>query len=153
MNRANAFLLIASPSENHEGKRISALTMAKRRLEAKQWGLWIHTPHQKDIKNGDLCIIYIAGSDGKQFVAYAFASSVRSEVSKYLGDGDALTDYPTSVLHLDKIHWFASPISITTLKDRLEFIPKGVIRWGCVLQRGVKKISSKDAETILKTRT
>lgn len=150
MNFEKAYLLIASPSEDSEGNIVSALELAKRRLDAKMWGLWSHTPHQKEIQAGDLCIVYLAGAKGKQFVAYAHAEKVQPTSSKSHIDGNALTDFPSTVLHLRHVHWFEKPISISNLKDQLDFIPKHVIRWGCVLQRGVKRISSQDATTILK---
>ncbi len=149
MNDYKTFLLIASPSENHEGKRISALEMAKRRLNAGQWGFWAHTPHRAEIDQGDLCIVYLAGADGKQFVATARVTSVKPSLTKFNSDGDALTDQPVSILHLEDIDWFDKAVFIAEIKDALDFIPKGVSRWGCVLQRGVKKISSKDARTIV----
>ncbi len=153
MTSNNAYLLIASPSENTQGERVSALDLAERRLSAKKWGLWAHTPHQKEIQTGDLCIIYLAGTGAKQFVACARVVNVLRSTTMNHIDGDALTDFPSTVLHLNDVQWFKHPISIANIKDKLDFIPKNVVRWGCVLQRGVKKISPKDASTILKSET
>lgn len=146
----NYFLLIASPSEDVDGIKISSLEMAERRLSAKSWGLWVNTPHKKEINQGDLLLVYIAGEKGKQFIATASARDVVFGVRTYESDGNALTDPPCAVLRLDKVQRFAEPLPIAELRHRLDFIPKNVVRWGCVLQRGVKRISFKDATTILK---
>lgn len=145
----DCFLLIASPSEDLDGLPISALEMAERRLTAKAWGLWTNTPHKKDIVQGDLILVYIAGSKGKQFIAAAKAKEVVFGERHYQSDGNALTDPPCAVLYLEDVNRFQWPLPIVDIKHRLEFIPQNVVRWGCVLQRGVKKISHKDATTVL----
>lgn len=145
----NYFLLIASASEDLNGASISALEMANRRLGAKSWGLWANTPHKKEIAPEDILLVYIAGVNGRKFIATAKAEMVRFGDQPYVGDGNALTDPPCAVIKLKDIRRFDAPIFISEIKDELEFIPKNVARWGCVLQRGVKRISSKDASTIL----
>lgn len=145
----NYFLLIASSSEDIDGNSVSALEMAHRRLDSKTWGLWANTPHKKEIASGDMLLIYIAGARGKQFIGIANAAKVTFGKQSYTGDGNALTDPPCAVLSLTNVRHFEYPVLISGIKDKLNFIPKNVIRWGCVLQRGVKRISRHDAAAIL----
>ncbi|MEN9902685.1 MAG: hypothetical protein RL651_1349 [Pseudomonadota bacterium] len=145
----NYFLLIASPSEDIDGLSISAIEMATRRLNSKSWGLWANTPHKKEIAPGDMLIVYVAGAKGKKFIATTTASEVNFSGKAYLGDGNALTYPPCVVLRLKNTNYFENPLEISGIKGKLDFIPQNVIRWGCVLQRGVKRISAKDARTIL----
>lgn len=146
---ASAFLLIASQAETLDGERILAECMAKRRLDAKLWGLYANTPHKRDIKPGDTLIIYLAGRGGMRFFATAEAGEVSFKLRNYRGDGDALTDPPVAVLALRNSRIFKESVPIAKIKDRLTFIPKGHQKWGCVLQRGVKRISNSDADLIL----
>lgn len=144
-----AFLLIASPAESVEGHRISSEAMARRRIEAGLWGLYANTPHKTEIREGDTLIVYLAGYGGMRFLATAYAGAVDFRARNFRADGDALTDPPAAVLSLVSPHLFSSPLPMARVKDRLEFIPKGNPKWGCVLQRGVKRISDADASLIL----
>ncbi len=143
------FLLIASRSEDMEGITIPGYEMARRRLEAKQWGLYENTPHKWKIKPGDQLIIYLAGPQDMKFFAMAVADKVIKDVADYDADGDALSDFPVAVLFLKDINYFPRQPTIQEVKDELDFIPKTTNKWGCVLQRGLKVISKKDSETIL----
>lgn len=142
------FLLIASQAESIDGEQISSLEMARRRLTAKEWGLWANTPHRNELKPEDIFIVYVTGANGKQFVATAMAKEIQKDPKQYLADGDALTDPPVAVVKLDDIRWFNEPVPIAALKEKLQFIPQGTAKWGCVLQRGVKKIKPTDADLI-----
>lgn len=143
------FLLIASQTESLEGKRILAETMARRRIEAGSWGLYANTPHKSEIKPGDTLIVYLAGAGGMRFFASAVAGLVDLKVRAYGGDGDALTDPPAALLPLINPRIFPVPLPMERVKERLEFVPKGNPKWGCVLQRGAKRISAADAALIL----
>lgn len=144
------FILIASASESIDGEPISPFDMAHRRLSTNSWGLWSNTPHRNDIKAGDSVVVYVAGSAGKKFVASAIVESIGNNPKSYVGDGDALTDIPVKILNLKEVTWFKNEVSIVELKDKLDFIPKSTNKWGCVLQRGARKISPEDAGLILK---
>ena len=146
---APAFLLIASQAESIDGKRIMAESMARRRLDAGLWGLYANTPHKAEIKPGDILIVYLAGRGGMRFFASAVAGAVDFKARVYRGDGDALTDPPAAVLSLRSPRIFPNSLPIARVKERLEFVPKGNPKWGCVLQRGVKRISAADAALIL----
>jgi hypothetical protein len=144
------FILIASASESIDGETISPIDMANRRLSTNSWGLWSNTPHRNDIKAGDSVLVYVAGAAGKKFVASAIVESVGNNPKSYIGDGDALSDIPVKILNLKEVTWFRNEVSILDLKNSLDFIPKNTNKWGCVLQRGARKISPKDAGLILK---
>lgn len=144
-----AFLLVASKAESLEGKYIPAETMARRRIDAGYWGLYANTPHKAEIKPGDTLIVYLAGPGGMRFFASALAGTVDFKARGYGGDGDALTDPPAAILPLVSPRVFPTSLPMARVKDRLEFVPKGNPKWGCVLQRGAKRISAADAALIL----
>ena len=153
LNEKGYFLLIASRSEDLHGKSITGEEMAKRRLEAKEWGFYANTPHKGKIKKGDQVIVYLAGPKDMHFFATATAGDIHQNTRSYTADGDALTDIPVAVLSLSDLFFFKKQTMIHEVKDALDFIPKATNKWGCVLQRGLKMISQKDAETILKYST
>lgn len=144
-----AFLLIASPTESREGERLSAETMARRRIASGAWGLYTNTPHKAEMKSGDTLIMYLAGSGGMRFFASALAGTITFKPRAYQGDGDALTDPPAAVLSLVSPWIFPESIPMSRVKDRLKFVPQGTRKWGCVMQRGAKRISAEDASLIL----
>lgn len=145
-----AFLLIASPSESIDGTRIPAEAMAMRRIEAGYWGLYENTPYKKKIQPGDTLIVYLAGYGGRRFFASAEAGSIEFNPPRgFCVDGDALTDPPAAVISLVSTRIFSPSLPIIKIKEMLEFIPKGISKWGCVLQRGVKLVSDADASLIL----
>ncbi|WP_409522348.1 hypothetical protein [Nitrincola sp. MINF-07-Sa-05] len=143
------YLLVASTSESIDGKKIPAEEMARRRFEVGLWGLNANTPHKSEIKAGDDLIVYLAGIRGQAFVAIATAGNVYFNAVNYSADGDALSSPPAAVLELTDIRHFKRNVNIHEVKDRLGFIPKGTIKWGCVLQRGLKRLSQEDASLIL----
>ena len=146
------FLLIVSRAEGLDGKWVPAKEMASRRLEAKQWGLYSNTRCRREIAVGDEIIVYLAGTglDTRHFVAKAVIAIINRTVKEYKGDGgDVLTDRPTSILELEHIEWFKNPVSIYSIKEKLNFIPKNNPKWGCVLQGGARKITQTDRDLIV----
>ena len=152
MSTRNHFLLIVNRAENLDGGWIPALEMSRRRLDAGLWGLYANTPHRKQMAVGDEMIVYLAGPDdgAQSLVARATAGQVTAHGKGYLADGDALTDPPVAVLEMSGVAWLDQPVRITAIKDHLGFIPKGTNKWGCVMQRGVKRVSAEDAAKILR---
>ncbi|MCA7897637.1 EVE domain-containing protein [Burkholderia cepacia] len=145
-----AFILVASKAELLDGGIIRAEEIARRRLDAGKWGLYINTPHKAEIRPGDTLIVYLAGPGGQRFIAAAEAGVVDFKVRNYRADGDVLTNPPVAVLSLHSAKLFPISLPIARIKDRLEFVPKDNPKWGCVLQRGVKRISAQDATLILR---
>lgn len=121
-----AFLLIASPAESVEGKRISSEAMARRRIEAGRWGLYTNTPHKTEIREGDTLIVYLAGYGGMRFLATAQAGGVEFKARNFRADGDALTDPPAAVLSLVSPRLFPSPLPMARVKDRWSLCQRGI---------------------------
>lgn len=151
MKEKSYFILIASKAYSRDDGWIASEEMARRRLEAGQWGLYENTPHKSAIAPGDVLLIYIAGAGRMKFIASAEAGDVDFQARNYQADGDALTNPPAAVLHLENTNAFPKPLPISELRDKLDFIPKNTARWGAVLQRGAKKISASDAEVVLRS--
>lgn len=149
------FLLIVNRCERFDGSFDSAITMARRRLDAGKWALYTNTPHKAEMKAGDRVLIYLAGAEkeAKHFVASATISGIDSSFRAcqgYKADGPgALAEPPVTVLSLEDARWLAAPVPVGSVKDELDFVPKGTNKWGCVLQRGAKRIGEPDAERIL----
>lgn len=144
------FLLVVSAAESINGKAISAEEMALRRLNAGMWALYKNTPHKREIQPGDELIIYLAGRNGMRFIAAATAGEVNFRVKKYDADGDVLIGTPDAVLEVQNVRPFKQDVAIHEVKERLCFIPKGTKSWGCVLQRGAKRLTHEDATLILR---
>jgi hypothetical protein len=143
------YILIANKAESLSGGYVSARELVERRLTANVWPLFQNTPHQNEVHLGDTLLVYLAGQRERRFVATATALRVES-ARDYKADGPrALTNAPFKQLRVSDVKWFEVPVPIAEVKDRLEFIPKGTPKWGCVLQRGMKKISKRDASLIL----
>ena len=110
---------------------------------------------QSQTKAGDRVLIYLAGleKEAKHFVAAATISGIDASARAcqgYKADGpDALAEPPVAVLSLADVRWFVAPVPVGLVKDKLDFVPKGTNKWGCVLQRGAKRIGEPDAERIL----
>lgn len=146
-----SYLLIVNGTECINGKWKPALAMAQRRLLAGKWPLYKNTPHRNDMKTGDQVIVYLAGKDNeaKHFVATAIIGKIGAPY-RYDADGsDVLTEPPVVVLSLETVEWLCPPVPIGAIKNNLDFIPKGTNRWGCVLQRGAKRVSEEDTNRIL----
>jgi hypothetical protein len=150
MKEKSYYILVASRAYSIDDEWIGSEEMARRRLEARQWGLYENTPHKSEISPGDTLLIYIAGARRMQFIASAEAGDVDFAAKSYEADGDALTNPPAAVLHLRSTNTFSQPLPISEIKDDLDFVPKNNPKWGAVLQRGAKKISATDAKVILR---
>jgi hypothetical protein len=144
------FLLIASYGETIEGKKVPSQNIAARRLDAGQWSLYAKTPHRSEIKSGDELIVYVAGPTGRKFIARATAGDISSNWKNYALDDDILNEPPVAVLFLKNVEYFSRSVLINDIKSSLDFFPKNTNKWGCVFQRGAKRISESDANKILK---
>lgn len=145
----NFYILVGNSVDHYWRGKVAARVVAQRRTEAKLWPLYRNTPHQREVQPGDGVILYLAGDKERNFVAIASAGAIVSSKG-YDADGDdVVTDPPTSLLQLKNVKWMKKERSIYDIKDELDFIPKNNKKWGCVLQRGIKKISKKDFDTIV----
>lgn len=149
------YLLIVNRVERFDGGYDSAITIARRRLAVGKWALYANTPHRAEMRVGDRVLIYLAGAEkgARHFVASASITALDESAKAcqgYYADGpDTLVDPPFAVISLADIRWLDVPVPIRAVKDALDFVPKGTNKWGCVLQRGAKRIGDRDAERIL----
>lgn len=142
------YLLIVNDCWDDKGKRIPALKVALHRLEQGRWSLYANTPHRKLLQDGDEVLIYLAGPSegGKTFIAKATVRGVTTEPRLLRG---LYGEPPISAIMLEGIDKFRNCPKIADLKDELEFVPKDNPKWGCVMQRGVKRITEKDFSRIM----
>jgi hypothetical protein len=143
------YILVANRVDSAAGGYIPAPEIVARRLAAGRWPLFKNTPHQREVTPGDQLFVYLAGHNERRFVARCTAGTVEPARGFDADGDDALTNAPFQQLLLVDPHWFPKPIPISAVKDQLAFVPKGTRKWGCVMQRGIKKISNADAEIIL----
>jgi hypothetical protein len=149
MIRSN-YLLIVSPGYNLDGRRISSEELARHRIQTGLWGLNANTPHRKEIKEKDNLIVYLAGENKRIFFASAVIDKVSHTPQHTTLDGpDSLGTPPSSIITLCQSEIFKRPIHIGELKQLLSFIPQNNPKWGCVMQRGMKRISQKDYNIII----
>jgi hypothetical protein len=121
-------------------------------LKIGKWSLYRRTPNRARLKNGDLVLIYAAGTKagGGTFVASATVAHVGPPPRWSTGqDADIPSDLPVGVLDLTEIRVFEDPPEIQLIRDELSFIPKHN-KWGAVLQGGCKSIDKTDYETIVR---
>jgi len=144
------FLLVANKSEGVSGEPVEAYQVAMRRLKSKTWGMYANTPHRKVVSVNDKVVIYVAGSGylGKHFIASA--DIVKVVEGKNVKNDLWLETPQVATLELGCIKYFDVPVSIKEVKDCLDFIPKNTSKWGCVLQRGLKRIKQSDFNTIIR---
>jgi len=146
------YLLVASDSQTASGGVLSSYRVALRRLKLRKWSLYRRTPNRTRLRDGDLVLIYAAGSKagGGTFVASATVSHIGSPPRWSTGqDADIPSDIPVGILELAEIRLFENPPEIQLLRGELSFIPKHN-KWGAVLQGGCKGIDKSDYETIIR---
>ncbi len=143
------YILVANKVDSMAGGYIAAREIAQRRLAAGRWPLFKNTPHQKEVQSGDRLLIYLAGDKEGRFVAVSNVLGVEGG-RNYSADGsDALTNAAFQQLLVGAVEWLLRAVPIVEVKNQLSFVPKGTRKWGCVLQRGMKRISNDDSKIIL----
>lgn len=142
------YLLLANDSQDVNGEKLEALSIAQRRMEKNCWELYQRTPHRRDIKEGDLCLIYLAGlGDLRQHVIAE--CTVKGNLPYKMREVDpALTDFPIAYLSFASIRYFEEPVSVKDCLDRLSFIPVNRSRWGAVMRSGCKRLNTEDYEVL-----
>src|SRR5690606_28275571 len=118
------------------------------RFEDGLWPLNLSTPHQKDLKEGDRILFYVAGSSdphGYHIVAQGEVAGTRRKSSRkggdlpdWLGVSSNLYDVPVRGLK-----WFYPPVDVKPIVLSLAFI-KNKERWGTYFQGGVRRIPEAD---------
>lgn len=137
------YLLIVNDCWDDKGKKIPALMVARHRLEQGLWNLYPNTPHRKLLREGDGIIVYLAGQSegGKTFIAKATVKGITNDPRFLRG---LYGEPPIAAILLTDISTFQTCPKIADIKDELDFVPKHNPKWGCVMQRGVKRIEEKD---------
>jgi len=111
-----------------------------RRMQKKEWPIFSYTVNRNRIRPDDDVVFYKAGVDGQLFLGTA---TVTSKLKKE--DGKKTDSFVT----LKDIQIWETPVSIRPLVSKLEFIWNKKL-WGHHLQVGVRRLSEKDFQTILK---
>lgn len=145
------FLIISSRFDNGFTEAYTANDIAIKRLEIKRWPLYKNTPHRKKISINDNALIYISGNgiNSQCFIADVRICGITDSKHVIQEESQFSSEPPISVLLLDSINIFKRPVYIRSILNTLDFIPKSTIKWGCVMQRGLKIISDKDYTSIL----
>lgn len=146
----NYFILVTNDSVNTANRMVSANDVAQRRLELKFWPFYKGTPNRAIIKEGDCCLIYIAGSklNAQHIVGEAVVKAVRPYKVGQKIDADLITDLPDSLIEFSNVTSYATPVSVKANIDNLSLIPQNKTKWGAVFQSGCRKINVVDFKTL-----
>jgi hypothetical protein len=146
-NSPNFYLMIASDTEDLNGRRVDSLTMVLRRLSINVWPLYRQTPFKKKLKHGDKLLFYTAGrgKNRTSVIGSAYITEiVDNNYSCFWEQVDkALTPEPTQLVLLNTTQIYANPKSIIEIRKKISFIgdyPK----WGVYMQGGVKRLTVDD---------
>jgi hypothetical protein len=146
------FILVCTDAVSPEGVKVSAETLADRRLRAGRWPLYPKTPHQARMAAGDRLLIYLGGARPGAQSFYAVAKVTR-EVAKMkdsTSESKELEGHqPASAwLLLGDIRRLTPRISVRELLPRLSFLPKTPSCWGVAFISGVRIVSDADWDVI-----
>ena len=147
----NFFILIASDSENNQGKRLTADEVIRQRIINKQWEIYKRTKFKDLLKKGDVCLFYVAGrkTNAQHFIGEGVIKNIHLHPLKpinYLN-----LEEPLKYIEFDKIDVYEFPIDVKTKLDKLSFIPKNRKKWGMVFMNGCRKISLDDYLRLVET--
>ncbi len=112
----------------------------ERRMEKKEWPIFSFTANRKRINQKDKVLFYKAGIDGQKFLGTA---TITSKLKK---ESDEKIDF---FVTLEDIKLWKNGIDIHPLVSKLELV-KNKEMWGRHFQGGVRSVSDKDFQTILK---
>jgi hypothetical protein len=149
----NYYILISSDTFNFSGECFSGKLAAESRLSVKRWPLYHGTRNRNSLSEGDICLVYIAGSGeySQCFFGCVEIESVSSTTNKNkidFFDSLLIDQNPVGIVKFKSVNIFDSPIPIRPLLDFLSFMPKNKERWGSGVQGGCRKISKEDFEII-----
>tara|TARA_B110000908_G_scaffold171809_1_gene235993 strand:+ start:2173 stop:2640 length:468 start_codon:yes stop_codon:yes gene_type:complete len=148
MNDTNCYIFVVTDTEYFSGLKCGAMEVYETRAAKKMWPLYDRTRFRTLVKSGDLCLFYIAGSkiNAQSVVSSAVVTSNVAWTRRFgvVDSESVLTDQPSSVLNLEKINTFSSPVKVRSVLDDLSFIPKNREKWGTSFQGGVRQISHAD---------
>jgi len=116
----------------------------------KCWGLGARTPFVKKIKTNDRGVFYLAGKSGQRFIAKFTIASNPYPISQRSKDvHPAIRSWCDYLINLKNMKVFKSDVRVDEIKDQLE-LTKGTFFWRSCFQGGIRKISEKDFNSIVK---
>jgi hypothetical protein len=147
----NFFILIASDTEDQQGKRLTADEVIRQRIFNKQWEIYKRTKFKDLLKNGDICLFYAAGrkANSQHIIGEGIIKNIHSHSLK--STNYVNLENPQKYIEFDKVVTYEFPIDVKTKLDKLTFIPKNRQKWGMVFMNGCRKISSADYVSLTET--
>ncbi len=106
------------------------------RFNSKKWPFFSNTRNQKQLKKKDKVIFYQGGIDNHKFFADAVVGSVTNTSE-------------TKEIHITNISKWKLPIDIKEIYEKLEIIKQPKC-YGVYLAGGIKKLSQRDFESIMR---
>jgi len=150
-----SFILITNDQSSLTGSTVHAIKIVKFRLTKGSWPIYPDTKSRDKIKVNDKCIIYIAGrwEHRQSFVSYITVKAIRESKysSNHLEEDELRLSTPTPIKNLIfEPTDILKPIFIKDVMKKLEYTKKVTGRWGTLFMGGVKVISNKDSEFLIK---
>lgn len=149
------FILVCTDAISPDGVKVSAESLAERRLRAGRWPLYPKTPLQGRMTPGDRLLVYLGGARPGAQSFYAVATVALTEPvqrrKETALDGDDLSGHQpaSSWLLLRDILLLNPRVSVRELLPRLSFLPKTPNRWGAAFMSGVRTLSDADWAVIV----
>ena len=136
------FILLTSDNNKYANE------ILEQRLKSKVWEIYDKTNLRDQLKEKSKVIFYLAGSgpNSQHFVGEAIIDKIIYANSSYSEEANTMIH---STLQFDKITNYEKPVSIKKLLKKLTFITNPA-KYGTALVGGVRRISEKDYEAILK---
>jgi len=136
------FILLTSDS----GK--PAQEILNQRLKSRTWEIYDKTNLRNQLEEKSKVIFYLAGSgpSSQHFVGEAMIDKIIYANSSYSEEANTMIH---STLHFDQITNYQEPVSVKKILKKLTFITNPA-KYGTALNGGVRRISEKDYEVILK---
>lgn len=136
------FILLTSDNNKYANE------ILEQRLKSKVWEIYDKTNLRDQLKEKSKVIFYLAGTgpNSQHFVGEAIIDKIIYANSSYSEEANTMIH---STLQFDKITNYEKPVSIKKLLKKLTFITNSA-KYGTALVGGVRRISEKDYEAILK---
>ncbi len=136
------FILLTSDS----GK--PAQEILNQRLKSRTWEIYDKTNLRNQLEEKSKVIFYLAGSgpSSQHFFGEAMIDKIIYANSSYSEEANTMIH---STLHFDQITNYQEPVSVKKILKKLTFITNPA-KYGTALNGGVRRISEKDYEVILK---
>ncbi|WP_444920870.1 EVE domain-containing protein [Microbulbifer sp. CnH-101-G] len=154
MKECNYFVFVVSDSEDIDGNIISAKEILEYRISKLMWPLYRRTQNKSKLKVNDRCLFYLGGrkSNSQTIVGMSAVKSITPWLGhmRTIDHESILSEYPSTVLHLQAFEYFNRPVEVKSILDDLSFIPQNRVKWGTAFQGGVRKIKRHDFDIILK---